>query len=355
MKVIVTGGAGFIGSAVCRRMVLREGWAVAAVDKLTYAGHLSSLLEVVNRPNFRFEQIDICDREAIHRLFSEFRPDAVMHLAAESHVDRSIGAPQDFIRTNIVGTSVMLEASRGYWTKLGPSEQARFRFHHVSTDEIFGSQEPGEFASETTRADPHSPYAASKAAADHLVSAWGHTYGLPVIISNSCNNYGPYQLCEKLIPLAILNALDGLPVPVYGDGQNVRDWLYVEDHIRALILILTKGVPGQSYNVAARNEQTNLTVVQSLCDLIDKYAGAQDRKKLITFVQDRPGHDRRYGVDSSKLEKELGWQPQEAFDTGLDKTVRWYLSNKEWWAPIRAAGHGKQRIGILTGEIEKIP
>lgn len=348
MKILVTGGAGFIGSAVCRHLVGVLGHSVVAIDKLTYAGHLSSLASVAGHPNFTFVHADVCDRGAMDAAFVTHQPDAVMHLAAESHVDRSIGAPLEFIQTNIVGTSVMLEAARGHWVRLGAAARARFRFHHVSTDEVFGPQSSGDFAGETVRMSPRSPYAASKAAADHLASAWWHTYGLPVVISNSSNNYGPYQLCEKLIPVAILNAAEGLPISVYGDGQNVRDWIYVEDHVQALVLILTQGTPGETYNVGARTERTNISVVEQICDLVERHTGLHQRRELITFVTDRPGHDRRYGVDPSKLEAQLGWRATEKFDTGLESTVRWYLENKAWWLPLRAAGHGKIRIGTLA-------
>jgi dTDP-glucose 4,6-dehydratase len=346
-KVLVTGGAGFIGSAVSRHLVSDLHWQVLCVDRLTYAGNLSSLAPVANDTNFTFVKADIRDRAAMDAAFSKFQPDAVMHLAAESHVDRSISGAQDFIETNVVGTFVMLEAARAYWSALPPAQKERFRFLHISTDEVFGTLGPDGFFTEETPYDPRSPYSASKAASDHLVTAWGHTYGLPVLISNCSNNYGPYHLPEKLIPLTILNALDGVALPVYGDGSNVRDWLHVEDHVRALVLILAKGRVLETYNVGGRNEQTNLSVVRGICDCLDRLSPSnQTRHSLITFVTDRPGHDLRYAIDPTKLENELGWRAQFVFASGLEQTVRWYLDNRDWWQPLRDAGHGKARLGL---------
>ncbi len=346
MKLLVTGGAGFIGSALCRSFLQRRGASLVVIDKLTYAGHMSSLSPIANHPDFHFIRADICDEEAMRAAFGAHAPDAVVHLAAESHVDRSITDSSDFIDTNVRGSFVLLEAARSYWETLPPTTRARFRFHHVSTDEIFGSLESDGHFTETSRADPRSPYAASKAAADHLVSAWGHTYGLPVLISNCSNNYGPYQLPEKLIPLAVLNALEKCPVPVYGDGKHIRDWLFVEDHVEALLLILENGKPGETYNVGGRAERTNLEVVQTICDLLDRSTGDKGRRALIEFVADRPGHDRRYAMDPGKLEKTLGWRARTAFEEGLERTVHWYLNNRDWWLPLWQAGHGRRRLGL---------
>lgn len=345
MRLLVTGGAGFIGSMLAR-LAVREGHDVLVFDRLTYAGNLSSLKEVEGDRRYSFVQADVRDGQAIAAALDRFKPDAVMHLAAESHVDRSITGAADFIDTNIVGTFQMLQAARGYWDKLPADKRESFRFLQVSTDEVFGSLgEKGAFSEETAY-DPRSPYSASKAAADHLASAWGHTYGLPVLVSNCSNNYGPYHLPEKLIPLMILNALDGRRLPVYGDGQNVRDWLYVEDHARALLRIVEAGRPGETYMVGGRNERTNLDVVHRICDLVDKHAGAKNRRSLIEFVADRPGHDRRYAVDATKLETELGWKAQETFETGIERTVKWFLDNDWWWRPLREAGHGVTRLGL---------
>jgi dTDP-glucose 4,6-dehydratase len=349
MRVLVTGGAGFIGSAVCRHLVLEHDWHVLNVDKLTYAANLESLAAIVNHPNYRFVRADVCDRAALDTQFSEFLPNAVMHLAAESHVDRSISGPDEFIRTNVNGTHTLLEAARAYWSGLEGEAKERFRFHHISTDEVYGSLGPTEFFHELTPYDPRSPYSASKAASDHLVSAWHHTYGLPVVISNCSNNYGPFHFPEKLIPLIILNALDGKPLPVYGDGLNVRDWLYVEDHVRALVLVLTKGRLGHSYNVGGRSECTNLQVVQTVCDLLDELQPINhSRRDLISFVPDRPGHDRRYAIDPSKVENELGWRSMETFESGLKKTVQWYLGHPEWWRPLRKGVYGGERLGLIN-------
>jgi dTDP-glucose 4,6-dehydratase len=329
MNVFVTGGAGFIGSCLCRHLV-GLGWRVTVFDKLTYAGHLSSLASIQDHPGFTFVRGDICDRDAVTAAFIDAKPQAVMHLAAESHVDRSILAAGDFIQTNIVGTTVLLEVARAWRDALPAPERDAFRFLHVSTDEIYGSLGSSGSFTETSPADPRSPYSASKAAADHLVSAWMHTYGLPAVISNCSNNYGPYQQREKLIPLTICNALDGKPLPVYGDGLNVRDWLHVDDHVRALVAVLTHGRIGERYNIGACNEHANLRIVERICDLVDRHAGNADRRRLITFVADRAGHDRRYAIDPTKIEHELGWRPQQDFAEGLDTTVCWYLQNRAW-------------------------
>ncbi len=349
MRMIVTGGAGFIGSALAR-IAVAQGHDVMVVDKLTYAGNRSSLRDVEGSNHFAFRQADICDDNAISDILNAFKPDAVFHLAAESHVDRSITGAGAFIETNIVGTFRLLQAVRGYWDKLSADKREAFRFLHVSTDEVYGSLGAEGLFHEDTPYDPRSPYSASKAASDHLASAWHHTYGLPVLISNCSNNYGPYHLPEKLIPLVILNGLDGKTLPVYGDGSNIRDWLYVDDHARALITIVEKGRLGETYNVGGRNERTNLTVVHRICDLLDKHAPAPgSRRDLISFVKDRPGHDQRYAIDATKLENELGWRAQENFETGIERTIRWYLDNGWWWQPLRAAGHGVSRLGLPAG------
>jgi dTDP-glucose 4,6-dehydratase len=348
VKVIVTGGAGFIGSALCRHLVLDVGASVVVVDKLTYAANLESLAPVAGRASYAFVKADICDQPAMTSLFEREQPDAVMHLAAESHVDRSITGSRAFVDTNIIGTYSLLEAARGYWSGLPADKRDAFRFLHVSTDEVYGSLGPDGLFTEETPYDPSSPYSASKAASDHLAKAWRRTYGLPVVVSNCSNNYGPYHFPEKLIPLVILNALEGKPLPVYGDGSNIRDWLYVEDHVRALHLICTKGRAGETYNVGGRNERTNLQVVEAVCDLVDEFAGAgaQPRRKLITFVTDRPGHDHRYAIDATRLETELGWRARETFETGLRTTVRWYLDNRAWWEPLRTKVYSGQRLGL---------
>lgn len=349
MKVLVTGGAGFIGSAVCRYLVGEVGHEVVNVDKLTYAANLASLVPIETDRAYRFEKADICERKTMARVLDETSPDAVMHLAAESHVDRSITGAADFIVTNIVGSYQLLEAVRSYWERLSPARREAFRFLNVSTDEVYGSLGKDGLFTECTPYDPSSPYSASKAASDHLALAWHRTYGLPVIVSNCSNNYGPYHFPEKLIPLMILNGLHGKPLPVYGDGSNVRDWLYVEDHARALFLILTRGRVGEKYNVGGRNERSNLEVVERICDLLDCHAPkARSHRELICFVADRPGHDARYAIDASRIESELGWKAKETFDTGLEKTVRWYLDNEAWWQPIRESRYAGERLGRLN-------
>lgn len=347
-EFLVTGGAGFIGSAVVRLLV-GKGYRVTNVDALTYAGNLESLRSVDEASNYRFVQADICDTAAMTELIAEVRPDAVMHLAAESHVDRSIDGPGIFVETNVVGTVSLLNAALAYWRALDPEAQARFRFHHISTDEVFGDLpfDSGIFTEDSPYA-PSSPYSASKAAADHFVRAWHETYGLPVVLSNCSNNYGPFHFPEKLIPLTILNALEGLPLPVYGKGENVRDWLHVEDHAEALELIVTRGGIAESYNVGGRAERTNLQVVETICDLLDQHqplGGGAPRRSLITFVTDRPGHDRRYAIDSSKIERELNWRAGHDFESGLAETIDWYLANEWWWRPIRERKYGGARLG----------
>jgi len=354
MKVMVTGGAGFIGSAVCRLLVGEFNATVLNVDKLTYAANLGSLREVEANPCYAFRRADVCDRQAMSSLLEGFDPDAVLHLAAESHVDRSIDGPAEFIKTNVEGTCVLLEAALEHWRRLPAERAARFRFHHVSTDEVFGSLgDTGKFT-ETTPYQPNSPYSASKAASDHLVRAWRETFGLPTLISNCSNNYGPCHFPEKLIPLVILRALHGEPVPVYGNGANIRDWLYVEDHARALFLILSEGRAGESYNVGGNAERTNLDVVQSICRLLDDMlpeSPHRPHRRLISFVTDRPGHDRRYAMDNAKIRRELNWQPQESFDSGLRKTVSWYLANRWWWEPIWAQRYRGERLGLKTSRV----
>jgi dTDP-glucose 4,6-dehydratase len=348
MRVLVTGGAGFIGSALCRHLVLERRWQVLNIDKLTYAANLESLAAIKGKPEYRFERVDVCERARLDELFVGFQPDAVVHLAAESHVDRSIAGPAEFIRTNVIGTHALLEAARGYWATLKPDAKERFRFHHISTDEVYGSLGATGAFSELAPYDPRSPYSASKAASDHLVSAWHHTYGLPALISNCSNNYGPYQFPEKLVPLIILNALERKPLPVYGDGLHVRDWLHVEDHVRALVTVLTNGRPGHRYNIGGRNERTNLAVVETICDLIDELRpGGSARRELIAFVADRPGHDRRYAIDAAKTEAELGWRCSETFESGMRKTVAWYVENPDWWQPLRKRIYGGERIGLI--------
>ncbi len=353
MKVVVTGGAGFIGSALCRHLVAVKGWQVINVDVLTYAANLTSLSSIENNPGYRFVKADICDRVAMDRILAEVQPDAIMHLAAESHVDRSITGSAEFITTNIVGTHTLLEAARAYWGALPEPRKSAFRFLHVSTDEVYGSLGPEGYFLETTPYDPRSPYSASKAASDHLVSAWHETYGLPTVITNGSNNYGPYHFPEKLIPLVILNALEGKPLPVYGDGLQTRDWLYVDDHAKALALVVEKGRVGQTYNVGGRAPMENLTVVHSICDILDRLRPAnKPRRSLITYVKDRPGHDRRYAIDPTKIETELGWRSMETFDTGIEKTVRWYLDNSSWWQPLRAGVYSGERLGLVETTAE---
>ena len=348
LKVLVTGGAGFIGSALIRHLVSNTACSVLNLDKLTYAGNLNSLKPVAHSPQYQFVKADICDFEAVKAAIDAFRPDHIMHLAAESHVDRSITGAKDFIDTNIIGTYTMLEAARGYWQALDTDEKSRFRFLHVSTDEVYGSLGDAGLFSEDTSYDPSSPYSASKAASDHLAKAWHRTYGLPVIVSNCSNNYGPYHFPEKLIPLNIINALESRPITVYGDGSNIRDWLYVEDHARALHLIGTKGIAGETYNVGGRNERKNIDVVNQICTIMDKLRPENSpHSRLIKFVADRPGHDQRYAIDASKLENELGWRAEENFDSGIEKTVAWFLDNEAWWRPLRGGVYTGERLGVL--------
>ncbi len=352
---LVTGGCGFIGSALVLHLVRDLGWRVTNVDKLTYAANRTSLAAIESDPRYRFIEADICDRAAMDRAFADARPDVVMHLAAESHVDRSITGSAAFIATNVIGTHTLLEAARGYWSELSGETKNAFRFLHVSTDEVYGSLLPGDFFVETTAYDPRSPYSASKAAADHLASAWHHTYGLPVVITNCSNNYGPRHFPEKLIPLIILNALEGKPLPVYGDGQQERDWLYVEDHVRALVAAVERGKVGETYNIGGREPRRNLDVVFRVCDLLDALRplsnGPIDRRRqLVRFVADRPGHDRRYAIDCTKAERELGWSARETFETGIDKTVRWYLDNESWWRPLRERVYAGERLGLVGKE-----
>ncbi len=349
LRFLVTGGAGFIGSAVVRHLIRNTEHRVLVVDKLTYAGNLDSLVPVADNPRYAFVRADIADAPKMRDAFDQFQPDIVMHLAAESHVDRSIDGPGEFIQTNIVGTFVLLQAALGYWRQLKGGAAERFRFHHVSTDEVFGSLGAEGRFSEDTPYQPNSPYSASKAAADHLVRAWHHTYNLPTVISNCSNNYGPYHFPEKLIPLIILNALEGKPLPVYGAGENVRDWLYVEDHARALALIAEKGRIGENYNVGGDSEKTNIAVVREICRLVDELApGPSRRESLIAFVTDRPGHDLRYAIDARKIRQELDWRPQETFETGLRKTVEWYLANRVWWERIRSGVYSGERLGMAV-------
>ena len=350
-KILVTGGAGFIGSAVVRHIIENTQDSVVNVDKLTYAGNLESLESVENNPRYTFEQFDICDAKALARVFEQHKPDAVMHLAAESHVDRSIDGPAAFIETNIVGTYTLLEAVRAYWNTLSNEKKVAFRFHHISTDEVYGDLEgTDDLFTETTPYAPSSPYSASKASSDHLVRAWLRTYGLPTIVTNCSNNYGPFHFPEKLIPLMILNALDGKPLPVYGNGQQIRDWLFVEDHARALYKVVTEGKVGETYNIGGHNEKANIDVVRTICQLLEelvpnKPKGVVKYEDLITYVKDRPGHDVRYAIDATKINQELGWKPQETFESGIRKTVEWYLNNKKWWSRVLDGSYNRERLG----------
>lgn len=359
MKILVTGGAGFIGSAVVRNIIENTNDSVINVDKLTYAGNLESLTSVANNARYTFEKVDICDRTELDRIFVLYQPDAVMHLAAESHVDRSINRPSDFIQTNIVGTYTLLEAARHYWSQLDSERKSAFRFHHISTDEVYGDlphpdEQQGQainqelpLFTETTPYAPSSPYSASKASSDHLVRAWLRTYGLPTIVTNCSNNYGPYHFPEKLIPLVILNALEDKPLPIYGKGDQIRDWLYVEDHARALYKVVTEGKVGETYNIGGHNEKQNLEVVQTICSILDSLVPrATPYAEQITFVTDRPGHDRRYAIDASKMSSELNWQPQETFETGLRKTIEWYLANQEWCQHVQDGTYQRERLGV---------
>jgi dTDP-glucose 4,6-dehydratase len=348
-RFLITGGAGFIGSAVVRHLVRETDHRVCVVDKLTYAGNLSSLTPVANNPHYSFVRADIADADKMKSVFANYRPDVVMHLAAESHVDRSIDGPAAFMQTNIIGTYVLLEAALAHWRGLPKSAQNDFRFHHISTDEVFGSLEADGSFTEDTAYDPRSPYSASKAASDHLVRSWHHTYGLPVLVTNCSNNYGPYHFPEKLVPLTIINGLEGMKLPVYGTGGNVRDWLYVEDHARALLTVVSAGRIGETYCIGGRGERTNLDVVKSICALLDELAPSRaigGREALITFVTDRPGHDLRYAIDPTRICNELAWQPSETFESGLRKTVEWYLANRSWWQPIRDGVYGGERLGV---------
>jgi dTDP-glucose 4,6-dehydratase len=352
MKILLTGGAGFIGSAVIRHLIADTEHSVLNVDKLTYAGNLESLAEAAHSDRYRFAQIDICNRDALQKAFSDFQPDAVMHLAAESHVDRSIDGPGEFIHTNITGTYTLLEATRTYWSALDEKRKVAFRFHHISTDEVYGDLHGvDDLFTESTPYAPSSPYSASKAASDHLVRAWQRTFGLPTLITNCSNNYGPYHFPEKLVPHMILNALHGKPLPVYGDGLQIRDWLYVDDHARALVQVCTEGKTGETYNIGGHNEQKNIDVVRAICALLEELAqerkpvGISNYSDLITYVKDRPGHDARYAIDAGKIERELGWVPQETFESGLRKTVEWYLSNSDWWQRVLSGDYRLDRVG----------
>ena len=351
MKILVTGGAGFIGSALIRYIIQSTDHRVLNIDLLTYAGNLESLAAAERSDRYEFAQADICDREMVGQHFERFNPDLVLHLAAESHVDRSIDSPGEFLNTNIIGTSVMLEEARRHWTGLPEHRKGQFRFHHISTDEVYGDLGPEGLFTETTPYAPSSPYSASKAASDHLVRAWHRTYGLPVVITNCSNNYGPYQFPEKLIPLMILNALEGKPLPIYGDGQQIRDWLFVDDHVRALLRVAEIGKLGETYNIGGFNELTNLHVVHTICDLLEELAPKKPGeisfyRDLVTFVKDRPGHDVRYAIDASKIEADLGWRPEETFETGIRKTIEWYLNNKKWSDRVLDGSYARDRLGV---------
>lgn len=351
-KILVTGGAGFIGSAVIRHIIHNTNDSVVNVDKLTYAGNVESLVEVASSDRYFFEQVDICDAKNIARIFQEHQPDCIMHLAAESHVDRSIDGPGEFMTTNIMGTYVLLEEARRYFSALSEARQQKFRFHHISTDEVYGDLGETGLFTETTSYEPSSPYSASKASSDHLVRAWQRTFGLPTIVTNCSNNYGPYHFPEKLIPLVILNALAGKSLPVYGDGSQIRDWLYVEDHAKALYKVVTEGIVGETYNIGGHNERRNIDVVKTICAILDDLSPSADStckryEELITYVTDRPGHDVRYAIDASKIERELGWVPEETFESGIRKTVEWYLSNEVWWQRVLDGSYQGERLGAL--------
>ena len=348
MRIIVTGGAGFIGSALIRHLITNTEHQVLNIDKLTYAGNLSSLRTIEDSPRYAFCQADICNAGRMTEAIDAFRPHGIMHLAAESHVDRSIDGPGAFVQTNVIGTFTLLSAAQAYWERLSTPLKEQFRFLHISTDEVYGSLGATGLFTEETPYDPRSPYSASKAASDHFVKAWWHTYGLPVLMTNCSNNYGPYHFPEKLVPLVILNAQEEKPLPIYGKGDNVRDWLYVDDHAKALHIVLEKGMPGESYNVGGNNECTNLQVVETICDVLDDLkprTSGTPYKELITFVKDRPGHDQRYAIDSSKLQNQLGWKPEHTFETGIRDTIKWYLDNAWWWKPIREAKYAGERLG----------
>ncbi|WP_237385621.1 dTDP-glucose 4,6-dehydratase [Xenorhabdus sp. Sc-CR9] len=356
-RILITGGAGFIGSAVVRHIINETEDSVIVVDSLTYAGNLESLAPVAVHPRYTFEQVDICQRDELDRVFQQYQPDAVMHLAAESHVDRSIDGPAAFIETNIIGTYTLLEAARAFWQQLDQEKQLAFRFHHISTDEVYGDLHGEDgFFTETTPYAPSSPYSASKASSDHLVRAWHRTYSLPTVITNCSNNYGPYHFPEKLIPLVILNALAGQPLPVYGKGEQIRDWLYVEDHARALYLVVTRAESGETYNIGGHNERRNIDVVETICELLEELCpekrwperpeGIMYYRDLITYVADRPGHDMRYAIDAAKIERELGWTPQETFESGIRKTVQWYLKHENWWRRVQDGSYAGERLGL---------
>lgn len=351
LRILVTGGAGFIGSALIRHLIANTQHQILNIDALTYAGNLSSLQVIAGSDRYRFEQVDICETERIKSIFQDYRPDVVTHLAAESHVDRSIDGPAAFINTNIIGTFSMLSAALEYWRSLDETARNQFRFHHISTDEVFGALGDSGYFTEETAYDPRSPYSASKAGSDHLVSAWNHTYGLPVVITNCSNNYGPFHFPEKLIPLMIIKCVAGEKLPVYGKGDNVRDWLYVDDHVRALHAVFERGKVGESYMVGGRSEQTNLAVVETICNTLDRILPRQDGRSYreqISFVADRPGHDFRYAIDATKLERDLGWKPLETFETGIEKTIQWYLKNRDWWEPIQSGNYRGDRLGLAA-------